>query len=313
MRHFYPLLILLLFNNCDNTEMNPHKPDIYFKHQKTLEDFNLKGLVKSVSESTFPIYTSIDETLDWEDYVSRGNADYYRFDKQGRMIEKFYDGKKWFYQYNQEGKLSKAIRHKRDKKSVNKTTQLVFEYGEYAPYELKKIERDEKLVYLYSYDDNYNCTKMEYFGDENVTHNYTYDDKDRVTLYGGKKISYSGNTVIDSIYGEGGDVDKIGIHTFDGDKLISYGEHPSYSRTQKIVNYEYNRQDDVVKKYNSEFTPSTQSSSEQITNYDPHKFDYIYDIEDNWLRRIEYFEGKVINVTIRKVEYYKKRYFGILK
>ncbi len=308
MKYFYLLLGLILLISCNNTKINPHQPDPFIGLSKTIKDFNLKGIIKEVQQARYPILTSADEKIDWNDALNRGNSSFLRFDREGRMVEQFNGEDKSYIQYNNEGKLTKAQIAYLDKESKERKVidcNFKYDYNE----RLSKIERDDEYTHSNSYDDNGNCISVDtYGGGKSKYLKYKYDKENRVIQHADKSYVYKGNTVIDTVYYTDGKPSELNVQKYKGDKIISYEVYDIYLKKRKIktrIDYKYNRYNDLVDRLESE--------GEFETRKNHYVIEYKYDTEGNWIKKIEYFDGKLEQATIRKIEYYQKKYFGILK
>ena len=309
MKYLYSLLGFVLLISCNNTKVNPYKPDPFIGLSKTTEDFNLKGIIKEVQEASYPILTSADEKIDWENALAIGNSNFLRFDKEGRMVEKFSGDDKSYIQYNKEGKLTKAQIAYRDKES-NKIKIIDCDFKYDSNKRLTKIHRDDEYTHSASYDDNGNCTSVDTYGDGKSKYlKYDYDKENRVTRHANKSYVYKGNTVIDTVYYTDGKPYELNIQKYKGDKITLYEVYDIYLTKQKRIktkiSYQYNHYNDLIDRLESEGKFETRKNHYVV--------EYEYDTEGNWIKKIEYLNGELEGATIRKIEYYQKKYFGILK
>lgn len=324
---YLPLFLFsLCFAACNQEEIDYKRPDLYNGAMQSVSDFNLVGNIKDIQIVNVDNQTDLSdlENFDWDSQLE--NSNFAKFDTKGRLTSEYlterYEDKRWQHCfYNKEGLLYHS---KLGKTSINyiynDNDQLIeIQYSNGNRTKLIHGKNDKEDEYkAISY-----ITK-EVYPSESFTPSsrkvYLFDTKGRVvTVKDGNDrnlISYQGNMVIDSLKKYNDNVYSFKDIQFENGKIVNSKTHRLLSEEERINDvvtfymykekkYKFNSKGDLI------FTEVMDKNN--TDNNDKYTFEYKYDGEGNWIIRNAYKKNIPYKTTIRKISYYKKRYFGILK
>ena len=312
MKYNLLFLSLVFFTACNNSN-NSYELNLFDYNDRTIEDYNLRGFPKIVQRVTV---NEIPEDLNAFNWAYNKNEFFgLAFDEEGRLIQSIKDGKKDEFQYNDDGQLTKSITHNIQEQKIIAT----YTYREDG--KLDRIERNNNFKSTMSYDMEDNCTKITYLDRRNLHgyvigveyENFKYDDKGRIISdtytdqYGSgepTEIKYSRNVRTE----KSGDI--LYETTFKGKKKKIYRNYNMSDGNKALMSesrYKYNLYEDEVSS-----KVKRVGIDEEPDEVHQSRYKYQYDKEGNWVVQSTYFNDKLSTIYIRKIEYHKKRYFGIL-
>lgn len=158
--------------------------------------------------------------------------------------------------------------------------------------------------YYFIYDEKWNLLRKSSIYSGNYLTLYNYDSLGRISeelmvkediLNGKKKYSYLKNSLLESsILIKAPDVNSLITYQYNNkNQLSNMSVNSTFTNRKDSSLFVYNKKGDLIeKKY-------TTSKGNNIT-----KFKYSYDNNDNWIKKIEYVNGKIFNEITRDIQYY---------
>ena len=268
------LFALLLLTSCNNSNTT------------SLDELNLKGRVLSVKAISYEAESKFGE-------IVKGDIDFsgnslFSFNEAGMIIDKsFYDwdgdlDRKEISVYDEKGRISEVNEYDEDGDLYAKT---VFEFVDDIIVSQIRYDVDGEVEFHIKYEnDGRNIIRGEYIVSE-----YNKGDYWENKLNGSKlveSISYDN---------KGG---KGSTSTYNTNTKLVKVELPDYS-----IEVSYNETGDVDKTLNARFTEHSFSIHEEGSVY---YYEYEYDSNNNWVKRITYKgeHKKPELITERIIKYY---------
>lgn len=247
-------------------------------------DLELRGNVKSSIQTDYTVAVKNDK-VEKQDLLQCSERKY-EFDNQNRLLKEaecifdiFYSFK---YFYDSNGLLIKRENHG--------TLASKYEYDDKGNITAYLMYNDEEMFgsWHYKYDENNNRIERlglldGYFVERWITQ---YDEK-------GRKIR---EYMVDE---EPDTIPSYLVITFDynsQNRLKSKTSTDPETKIYAIDTYKYNGQGDIIEHYSKN---NFQQGIEEVT-----KFDYLYDINGNWIKRTEIYNNQAKKITERKIEYW---------
>lgn len=282
-----------------------------------LSDFDLKGPVKSFSNVIYPSYKypsleSIDYTKEKPSEISYfdnsgfltaefridslGNIDkvpyaYFKYDSQGRNIESktyvYEDGTTFISKCEYISNYCECTYFDETGKIKKRKEKIYFLKDGAID---KIVSEDGSLIYDYDYVKNSSgliVEKITSWGMGKAAVGYTYDSKGVLI-----KKDLGGNPYYTFEYDEKGRLGKECTYT--GCSYSSNGVELS-----DCTKWKYNEFGDIVSILGEKICSSSP--------FPPHPFysyQYEYDKRGNWIKKIEFHDGKFDHVTVRLIEYF---------
>lgn len=270
----------------------PDKSKEFPYYKSDLKKMNLKGEVKTFREYSYQTIDSFGKISKGERQYEEG-IDYYQnrspkggyltFNKNGGLIETLeYDlnnkvKEKIIFTYNENGNIiEENIFDNNDKFDY----KVVFKYNDKGYLIDRSLYKNDgklhsKFVYKYNKKDNQINKSLYFDGELDSTEDYKYDDK--------------GNLIESNV--------------------VSYGKFINWETSF----FEFDNQGNLIEE--SSNINSKEGSLDLITTYNYNKYgdkitkddttyEYVYDSQKNWIKRIEFYNGVPKFIVERKIEYY---------
>lgn len=286
------LILFLSFIACNDKPEND-----YDKPENDLSKFNLKGKVKSFSQESYEVKVRNENIImgrkinggiiEPDDSFSLVNDTFrivYKFDENGNKIEE--------NNFNSKGQLHYKLIYKYNEKgNLFESSSLPNKYG--------------KSKQTYHYNTKGKLTKINYYRNEKffMEDYYQYDDKGNLIDYSSwtadpKKLQWQTHFK----YNEQGNLIEKEHHRSENN---SYVETFKYDDKGNIIiiekgadektTYVYDEKNNVIQKtYYNEKDEIQRSLN----------FEYEYDNNDNWTKRVAFILDKPGAISIREYEYY---------
>lgn len=282
MKYNFLFLLLMFFAACNNSETNFYTLEYGRDIPLKTKDFDFKGYVKNCWQVKIE---ELPEDLDEFDWGNTDEFETYEFDEERRIIglTEIFLGKTIF-NYNDDGVLTNSTR-KAERININS----YYEYDSDGKLKGVSKSNDSKSKISYNDDNGHLGIVRDYSsdGDLEIT-KYEYDRRGRLILeqnsYMSEETIYKGRKV------------KI-CHHYD----IRNGGKTIITR----MRYKYNMNGDLIEK--AFLTEDDEEEKEYTVTYK-----YQYDTEKNWVMKQEIKGEQIQETCLRKIDYHKSRYFGIL-
>lgn len=263
-------VILLYFVVCytSNAQLND------------LTKLELKGSVKYLSEIS-KFNDSSKMILDELEYF---------FNQEGSVVEKKDFNKKQLTQcnYGNKNELIKTTIYNFNKEMIVYTE---FEYNKNDKMKgYKACNKNNKLLYSVTFEYSINSNNNIEIIEIKIDSSNIFISKSKETLNSENKVIYRINYNSDnSIENEFKyNIDSTGI-------AIGYNKFNSTGENEWNVKNIYNSKNHLIKKILTNNAPIL------ILNW---SFDYVFDIEENWTKKVFKKDNRTVKITERKIEYY---------
>ncbi|MGB0861531.1 MAG: hypothetical protein ACPG19_01315 [Saprospiraceae bacterium] len=330
MKYNFLFLLLMFFTACNNSDFKPENPYISYVNS-TVSTHDFKGDIEkswTIEVQEVPKPNDL-ANIDWENHPKLSG--YIQFNKEGKLLKSTYynfdeisnSEIKTNLEYDEDGLLIKSVYSSifEGVPHIGEKATLKYIYKDYGENKrLVQIENIDNSKDVIRYDMNENISSITYFDKygkimSNLNEEYEYDARGRVIRIKRNNrdninaITYKGNIVITSYSNTGIET----TYNKNNQKKIHrnyYSEEGSiccdkWEQTSE-VRYRYNIYGDMIE------AKSTYEKEEEEEDKYHDKYEYEYDTEKNWIVKKEYKNEKLEKILIRKIEYHKKRYFGIL-
>lgn len=284
------LSVCIIFTACTQ------KPE---NHKKTTWEFDgLKGEVKTLRSKG---YTAISDSLG---QVRKGeiiavewgfNNTFLKYDKKGKWTE--------YNSFEPDGSIiRKEVQEYDDKR--NPTVQYVYNRDtlnhkkiyikdkDGNTVEIRRLTPSDSLIYksVFKYDEKRN------YGD--YIEGYGYASADSLVGKTTRKYDEKGNCIEESNYKAGKYLENKFLYKYDDNsgKRIERSKYDSESKLAEKITYKYNEEGFVTEIciYDSEGKLNKKTASK-----------YKYDMNGNWIEKIDYESDIATKITERQIEYYK--------
>lgn len=274
------------------------KPKEFPYYKSDLEKMKLRGKVKSYRE-----------------YSYKANSSFGKISKGERQYEEGFDyyPNGGFLTFNTKGFLKENIEYD-IKDGIKEKNTYIYDENEKI-IETKRYYSDKNALYLllYKYDDKGFLTERTLYNSKGII-----DNKD---VYGNQKEN---NEIIVNNYGSDGELNFSTSSKFDNEgNIIEYRDN-SYSGNgfSSTISYIYDNQDNMVKENSATTLTDDGRTLDMISNYNYNKYgdkiehwfddsteskttyEYEYDSQNNWIKRIEFDKRFPKFILERKIEYY---------
>lgn len=289
MKKLLVILGVLFIAGCSNKQ----------SHKTDLAELGLKGKVKSVYEKSYKAIEQFGKvkkgerkTEDSKELINQ------TFNKRGNLITEDHrkaDNSLIFskiYYYNNQERKKKIIR-KNSNNEIMFSSSFVYDNegnniqhiiyntdGEIATKNIFVYDSEGRPIEKSMYTEKGLGLRTEY---EYKKLNHSETEKSRILkIYFGQKLVKE----VESFYG------------YDNSLKLKYIN--KFTKDHKVIHYRYTYNDnkDIIKEEKWNISP-TRDSNEYIINYD-----YDYDGEGNWIKRIEYKNGNPTFIIERNIYYY---------
>jgi hypothetical protein len=210
--------------------------------------------------------------------------------------------RKIVFKYNSNKKIVKEIWYTSENKNDYK---IIFIYRKGKL--IKQIDKDlrEKYYYLskYQYDNNGNINKIEEFENDSLTFCNIYQNdslgrKLKIETYG---FGYKLKEIVNNVYNKSGNLTEIVKYNTDN-KIISKIVYSYDIEGHLIEENEFIEDPKKYKQYNLK-GDEILSVNEYIQDFIV-VYSYTYDNNNNWTKKITYYNGKPYEIEEREILYY---------
>jgi hypothetical protein len=297
------IAILFLCTSFAWCNAGPVKPNKEF--QKNWKTCNVKGRVKSIIEFNYKQYIP-DSAL--SNFVTK---EYFKFNKDGNVEEqttfllKEEFQRRTVYEYDNAGNYTHLTAYEEDSSLAYKCTYAFDEEGRMIEFINYNRFGGVKYKDERTYDASGSYTSRG-LGSGSDAYKYTYDSKGRPTsmetYYNNEKIctrktewKYSGDTVEATSYHHG---------SFERKTLNIY------NKNQQIIQHRSTSNDKIYECTNAYDANGNETEciwkiSGELNKKDSYRREYVYDKNNNWIKRTTYnVDGSLKSSIERKIEYY---------
>lgn len=281
-------ILIILAHLTLAINLHAQKDDgILLPEYKNLEQFNLKGNVKSIDYKSFKA-----EKFKYKDSLIKANIRYsffhekLQFDTLGRLVKEINPTTqtKTEYKYDLLDRLTEFTYQ--DKYSYKTNVTKLIEWIETDTLLQIKITPDTingnvvKTVSLYHFDKRKNIVKRQTINNDKPSsiYEYTYDSLKRIIQ--SRWISSSLGTV-----------NNQWIYTYnEKNEIVKWSKTDSHGVLNESHEFEYD-----------EFGNKTKDTSSNGTIF---SWEYVFDSHGNWTKRTRYKNGAEDLIVIREINYY---------
>jgi hypothetical protein len=278
-----------------------------------LSEFKLFGSVKSIKESNFSqdyktgLMKKDTETISFE---------YRLFDQLGNVIEEKQNN--LFFKYTTKKKYDingKLIEEKQLYDDSSLSRVYIYKYDENGNSIETIVYNTNGSLYgkiKYNYNDRKNLVEEAfYYADGGLTKiQYKYDDKNNrieqvsynIKGYLSMMIQFDnrGNRIETRFYKDNG--------ILDSKSLYKYDDRGNCVEETKVNLQDSSKSSRSINKYDSRGNDTLSIHYTTDDEYDRviiSRSQYKFDLQGNWVERINFISGRINGITTRKIEYYK--------